>query len=521
MLNLLFISNSPKAHLLKRVLQPILRVIIDVVPDFDHGLKDVFEKRPATVCIQDQIAGVTGESVARHIQMLLGAGAPNFILMHDGNSKVKPVTGLFEHVIDLSRTDSDLSMVFQDTLKAMLGEQWLKVYIPPMQEAEPVAFSVSAPSQIDETLGVFLQDLETKTFIPEDSRANLDTVPGMLPQEAIIHNSVDEMLDLLLAQASKEDCAVSAPADTAAVHENQSKPQLKAAVNDMKSNVIKEPVVDNHKCHVTPLQKTPLGTGMLNSVSTAAHKVAESDSKAPLLVPASEVVVPKTVRQKSRTTTEPDVTITPTAPAKFKIYRDGDSAEEPIPEDLLRAFEKNYRSKTKYMKGGLLTLSVLVAVSGAGWYFLKQKNQFLGPSKQQIQSPVQPKANPSPVAVKPLSPNVATVLPAFIPLEGHDGSYAAKNAGWERYVANKYEVRVFKNGVAIKAVQVMSAKGSSLSEAFLKSVLKDLTGSSDYQVNSRETKSGVLVVRGKILEKADIIIYQKNSSLRAFVVSLN
>ncbi len=80
MINLLFISNSPRAELLRVHFQQILKIRIDVVEDFDHGLKDVFEKRPVTVCIQDQIAGVTGESVARHIQLLLGNGAPSFVL---------------------------------------------------------------------------------------------------------------------------------------------------------------------------------------------------------------------------------------------------------------------------------------------------------------------------------------------------------------------------------------------------------------------------------------------------------
>ena len=89
MLNLLIISNSPKALQIQKFIQPLIKAKIDVVGDFDHGLKDVFEKRPATVIIQEQIAGVTGESVARHIQMLLGASAPTFILLHKGNGKAR------------------------------------------------------------------------------------------------------------------------------------------------------------------------------------------------------------------------------------------------------------------------------------------------------------------------------------------------------------------------------------------------------------------------------------------------
>ena len=110
MLNLLFISNSPRVHPVQEILQPLIKAKIDVVADFDHGLKDVFEKRPATVIIQEQIAGVTGESVARHIQLLLGNGAPKFILLHEGNTKIKPVPGLFEHIIDLNQPASAMAV---------------------------------------------------------------------------------------------------------------------------------------------------------------------------------------------------------------------------------------------------------------------------------------------------------------------------------------------------------------------------------------------------------------------------
>ncbi|MDD2855515.1 MAG: hypothetical protein PHU01_08295 [Desulfuromonadaceae bacterium] len=105
MLNLLLISDSSKIENIKTILQPGLKVIIDVVADFDQGLKNVFEKRPATVCIQDQIGGVTGESVARHIQMLLDNSAPTFILLHTGSGSAKMVKGLYAHFIDLSKSN--------------------------------------------------------------------------------------------------------------------------------------------------------------------------------------------------------------------------------------------------------------------------------------------------------------------------------------------------------------------------------------------------------------------------------
>ena len=57
MINLLFITNNPRAEQLCGHFQQQLKVRIDLVSDFDHGLKGVFEQRPSVVCIQEQIAG--------------------------------------------------------------------------------------------------------------------------------------------------------------------------------------------------------------------------------------------------------------------------------------------------------------------------------------------------------------------------------------------------------------------------------------------------------------------------------
>ena len=102
---MLFISDNKKIDLVIKKLQPKLKLKINIERDFDCGLNDVFEKRPDVVFIQSQIAGVTGESVARHIQLLLGGTAPKFILVHDGDTKAKPKKGLYEYLIDLSQSE--------------------------------------------------------------------------------------------------------------------------------------------------------------------------------------------------------------------------------------------------------------------------------------------------------------------------------------------------------------------------------------------------------------------------------
>lgn len=168
MFNLLFISDSPKAEYIKGELQPVLKIIVDVVTDYDHGLKAVFEKRPEIVCIQGHIGGVTGESVARHIQMLLGNGAPKFILLHTGNCKARTIRGLYEHLIDLSQPNEMLAENVICTLKSLLGDQWEKIYIPPKPSLASEWSSVAVPEvpyeDSDMLVDGFLSDHEVSVF---------------------------------------------------------------------------------------------------------------------------------------------------------------------------------------------------------------------------------------------------------------------------------------------------------------------------------------------------------------------
>ena len=533
MLNLLFISNNSKVQHMKSVLQPLLKVIIDVVPDFDHGLKDVFEKRPSTVCIQDQIAGVTGESVARHIQMLLGTGAPRFILMHDGNSKVKPIKGLFEHVIELSQPDADLVNNFQDTLKALLGDQWAKIYVPPMPTAASVLSSVSVSDKsrvdADKLVDDFLLDLEsTKPAFVDSSAVDFIASPDTLI-EPITHASVQEVTDMLLSQASeasRDDTSAGTPAVIVAEQDAMPSPQVGKASTIAEHTVCNTPGPDEHRCQAIPIQKKQSSLLQSDVIPSTTLKIDETISKAPTKPPASESGIPPVSAIKNKPVPAPVVSAVPIVPSEFKISQGRESAEEPIPEELLLAFEKNYRSKTTYMQRSLLVLLVLIGVSATGWYFRGALKQLAMPTSlstakpaSTVVRPIQPeKKIPQ---VKAANPNTTSTLPSFVPMAGHDSTYAVNNPGWERYVGENSEIRVFKAGSTIKAIQVLSTKGNPLSDSFLKSVLMELVGSADYRISSSETKSGVLVSRGKAGQNAEILVYKKKSKVRAFVISLD
>lgn len=474
MLNLLFISDSPKAEHIKRVLQPVLKVIIDVVTDFDHGLRDVFEKRPATVCIQYQIGSVTGESVARHIQMLLGASAPKFILLYTENDKPKAIKGLYEHLIDLNQPNDALAENVIATLKLLLGDQWEKICIQP-----------AAPAASDELSAAEPTELPVKTdTLGDDSLSK----PAPTDFFEIENNSTGVST---LQNISNESATAGPPG-------NMSAPAVPANLNLSKER-----------------KKKPVSPESLSDSIVPVKTGAKTASPPPASLPPSP--------QKSQPTP---------APAEFRISNTPIQEEEPLPEGLLLAFEENYRSKSPSLQGSVVVLLFIVISAAGGWYLFKQKPQMLSVLKQRIMSIAGAKTAPvaesvpAIVAPAPLPPPVPQptakpALPTFIPKDGYDSSYASTKPGWERYVGKNEEFRVFIDSGRIKAVQVVSLKNASLSDTLISSVLQELVGTTKYSDITRTTKAGVQVENGKIENKGEVLIYRKNRSVKAFVVSIN
>lgn len=479
MLNLLFISDSPKIEFIKSVLQPFLKVIIDVVTDFDHGLKDVFEKRPTTVCIQDQIGGVTGESVARHIQMLLGSNAPTFILLHSGNGKARAIKGLYEHLVDLSQPGDTLAEDIKITLKSLLGDQWEKIYIPPKPSPASIRSSVAVPEEsrvdADKLVDDFLSDLETSGF-----SVAADVSPFKAAPDPISMTSSDQKSPVVPPRSEK-------------VYDAALPGKIQIASDEL--------------AELLPIEPKP-----------AVTKSEKPDKKRDASPAETKQYV------------APPAAATPPA-AEFRISHNLPPDNEPLPEDLLLAFEENYRSDSPLLRRFVIFAVVGIVCAAAGWYLFSQKPQLVSMLKQQVasltgskQPPVaSPTAVPVQKAVPPPSPLpvAGPSLPTFVPKDGHDGTYATKNPGWERYVGKEAEFRLFTASGRIQAIQVLAVKNMSVSESLVKSVLQEFVGSSEYTITSRNIKSGVSVENGKILKTGEVVFYKKNGAVKAFVVSVN
>ena len=523
MLNLLIISDSPKAMYAKSVLQPVLKVVIDVVADFDLGLKNVFGKRPSTVCIQDQIGGVTGENVARHIQMLLGNSAPQFILLLTCNGKARLIKGLYEHIVDLSQSNETVAENITNTLKSLLGDEWDKIYIPPkltpalvrssvilpeesQADVELSRISESVPKTVDSDRAQTIRIDEAETDLVERNSGHQDENPdaeSSLVTDKTGAGPTDERKPAA-AVISTPSIVVPAPPAPSAPPAPPAPP-----VPPVPPVAPVPPVPPETSFSATPLVRSVASTSVNMNIPSAATPVK------PDQVPLSS----------------PPPALAPPAPAEFKTRKKTLSAEKHIPDDLLFALKEDYRSESPNVRRRFIIALLCVASVAGGWYLVVQgplsvhsQKQNTMPSSGVEQVPnVVPSGAPEKKPVQaPLSKQVVTpLLPGFIPKDGHDPSYAAKNPGWERYAGKSAEFRVFGASGRLQALQVLALHNVPLSQSLFKTVLQEFTGCSDYRITSRSREAGVRIESGTIQNKYEIMIYRKKGALIAFAVSIN
>ena len=548
MLNLLFISNSPKMDFINKNLQPLLKVKIDVVTDFDHGLKDVFEKRPATIIIQDQISGVTGESVARHIQMLLGSGAPVFVLMHEGNTRIKPIKGLFEHIIDLTQPEGKLVEDIQAILKSILGLEWEKIFIKPKMDAAALvaSYAKKVDRRVDADLLVddFLSDLGSigTTGQEETPAPSLESTHQQAEVPLKHESSSDELARLLVESAQQSNFQDTSLVDSQPFQFVE--PEVPAVPIEPKtkkksSRPAKTPI--QKSTPETVLPEAPPLPEVQAAILEAVPEPRPGNTEQPVsLEPIPAAPFPDTSEVATKVEGL-DLNAVPPSPADFRVIPASQEIQEQIPEDLLLAFEENYHTQASTWKRLTIVVVVIIVLAAAGWGVLTQKPDLLSFSTKMKTAPAtpvlesgkpitEPVGNQAVALQKPVSTvrkpagAVTSALPSFMSSATRDSSFVAQEPGWERYVGKIYEYRIFRSDGNIKVYQVLAGIGTqTVNDSFLVTVLKEVVGNADYSVNSRERKQGYLIQRGRVGQKADLLIYRskKSGAIRAFVVSLN
>ena len=100
--DLLFVSDNPKLEQVRDLLQPMLKIEIDVTADVERAMDDVLNHPPSVICIQEQMAGTTVEQIVSQVRTIPENGTPLLVLLREGNDDAIPPEQIFKHVIDLS-----------------------------------------------------------------------------------------------------------------------------------------------------------------------------------------------------------------------------------------------------------------------------------------------------------------------------------------------------------------------------------------------------------------------------------
>ena len=478
-MTLLFISSNIKIETIKNILQPLLKFKVFFERDFDCGMNVVFEMRPPVVFIQDQIDGVTGESVANHIKLLLGSEAPSFVFMHDGDTKAAPINDLYGKLIDLSRAEAKILADIKERLKAILGPQWETIYTEPKIKKPTDETSLAGPEECSDVFSQCLHD-----FIPE-----IEPIGSASPA------TISLVFDFEAGDISPRESF-----------------QIISSTDDQLAEIISEEAREQERAEAVTAATVDVATEEAEyfdfaSTTSAVPTVGANDDT------ASSLCKPGTVASEQRSSN---------LSANVSVEKKNEPVE--APEKVRWAFEGEPSLKAPSSKRHQVVklLLVLCLVAG-GWHLV---NHEFRPSQSHVSAATSTKVLSA--GQKAVGQKIASdvqqpepsVLPSFVPLSGLDRTFAPQNPGWERYVGDEAEFRLFRSSGKIKAVQVKATRGHVISDSLLRSILFELTGAGEYRETSREEKLGFKVSHAAVNDGAELLIYRKRSAVVAIVVSL-
>jgi len=171
-------------------------------------------------------------------------------------------------------------------------------------------------------------------------------------------------------------------------------------------------------------------------------------------------------------------------------------------------------------KGWMCAIGILLLL-GCGWYYFAADGFRINTCKpgNVIKAGKSPRiSKPAALAKAPVRENR---IPSFILSSSPDPAYSSAHPGWQRYETGAVEMRVFREGSKIKAIQVIARQGKTISGDFFASFMNEIAGSENLQLLSRDEREGCLVEKGLAAGIAEVLIYRNKpgGEMSAFVVA--
>ena len=459
--SVIIISSDPRIVPVKEAIQPLLLAKISIVPDFDTGLKEVFEKRPLVVFIQDEIAGVKGETVTRHIKSLLQANSPQFINLD--RTAGPSMNRDSSHGIDLNLPDIELVAVFREYLKKVPSIRWKEQVAKPAESGPPIR-SLPVGFHPEETLA---GDQQRKQALAEEDEVF-----------SFITHYEDEFPPFPVVDSFSFD-SDEAPA-----------PVLPSVLAEA---AVVAPVAPVTLPGKAMLKLSPLSAGAPHSPVPTPLSSAPVDS-------LQEPPTPLAVRVPEPPVRHPE-------PSSDAAWLNGADFEE-FPFSAEPA-SSSRRSKMQIF----IVVGVMVAlVCSVAFYLWSPTDPKPQSSTAILKQPVPVSTSAAPAKPAPTGATLKKDLPSFIPKEGFDPSYGAARPGWERYVSPRREYLIFRENSVIRAIQVVAMKKDAIDGPFISAALRELCGEATCEIKSRSSRDGYLIEQGLTLTKAEIIFYKKKGT---------
>lgn len=495
MLTLLFISDDTRVADLIARFQPKLKARMRLALDFDQGLKEVFDNRPAAVFIQGDISGISGETVARHIKTLLRTDAPRIVLMHAVPLSVQGANKWFDDTVDFSLTPAELLEQFSRRLREIAPTHWLDHDDVPAAPAASnsetvtahVAQTVPPPSEVPDSF-----DWESPAF---PASAGVPSYSDQ-PVSSVMGEEQECQLADILPTSSQRDEGVEA---SGAVVPG-------ARIRDVMPSIVEESTTTQ-----SLFAQRPESPPDQRPADPSPAREATPKAVPPLPLPSPH---------------ERDDTDDRFAALLSDFSADGPAGRSaqwvtiPPPEEVDGA------SGWRLTLWAIVIVLLLVGAVVGGSLLMKGKGitsekpsdsgRALAPSQ------VSPAPVPVPVPERPAAVRAVPVeqVPSFVPKGGKDRGYGKTHPGWERYLSDGIEYRLFREEGRLKAVQVLARRDRSIPESLLATVVRELTGSENPIVSSRMKTGGYRRESGRIDGKGEVVVYRKNGGIRGFVVTL-
>jgi hypothetical protein len=120
---------------------------------------------------------------------------------------------------------------------------------------------------------------------------------------------------------------------------------------------------------------------------------------------------------------------------------------------------------------------------------------------------------------KPVAKEGTKALPPIVADTKPDPAYGKTHPGWSRFVGNKVEYKLFKEGELYRALQVIPLRGETISDPFFRRVLQEFAGTDRCQLQSTGKKGDYLMEQCVTKGGVAVTMYRnKDHKIKGFVL---